>query len=107
MLAFAIMAVIRQSQADCGFIEGGLAHLHFLFLGPSTRVFNFAPESLIASEFPPFDPEFLDSHLAMCERLFFLDPLAQATAASHPPECSRADPQDIAWPLKILESKTD
>lgn len=66
--------LITKAQRAGRFVEGDPAHLHFLWLGASSRVFTVSPMIKKMVGASPFDPEFVEEHIKLCERLFFRDP---------------------------------
>ena len=71
----ATIDLIRRVQAEGRYMAGDPAHLHFLFVGAAARVFMMPAEIKRAMGISPFDDGFLDRHIALCESLFFRDPL--------------------------------
>jgi TetR/AcrR family transcriptional regulator len=72
---FTMMAeLIAAVQARGQFVSGEPNHLHYLFIGATTRIFMQAsePDMIIGKSIR--SPEFLAEHVRACLSLFFRDP---------------------------------
>ena len=65
--------LIHRAQCEGRFIAGDPAHLHFLFVGAASRVFLMPSEIQRTMGCSPFDEDFLERHLSLCQNLFFRD----------------------------------
>lgn len=63
--------LISKAQAMGLYIEGDPAHLHYLFIGAASRVFDLAGEIGRTMKQSPFDQSFLERHINLIENLFW------------------------------------
>ncbi|WP_216635597.1 TetR/AcrR family transcriptional regulator [Croceicoccus bisphenolivorans] len=71
------MHLIREAQRQGRYVKGDPAHLHFLYMGASTRIFLEQKQVEKFTGQSVFDAEFLERHIEMCASLFFRDPPAE------------------------------
>ncbi|WP_313802162.1 TetR/AcrR family transcriptional regulator [Sphingobium sp.] len=79
-----IARLIKAAQVKGAFVAGDPNHLHYLFIGAATRIFMQSPEVNRVMGESPFDPGFIDRHVAACLDLFFKAPEA-GKAMKRPP----------------------
>jgi TetR/AcrR family transcriptional regulator len=65
------IGLIRKAQQLGHYVEGDPAHLHYLFVGAASRAFMLSGEIERNVGVSPFDPDFVERHVAACEKLFF------------------------------------
>lgn len=69
---FAMIAdLIKAAQKKGEFVEGDPNHLHYLFIGATTRIFMQAAEAKRILGVSPLEPAFVDRHIEACLGLFF------------------------------------
>lgn len=66
--------LIRKVQKLGRYVDGDPAHLHFLFIGASSRIFTLSGEIGRTMGQSPFDERFLENHIKLCQSLFFREP---------------------------------
>lgn len=66
-----ITPLIRDAQASGDYVEGDPIHLQYAFMGTVTRVFQLAPEVQALTGRSSLDPDFVETHVELCLRLFF------------------------------------
>lgn len=66
--------LVRAAQAQDRYIAGNPYHLHYIFIGAVTRIFMLSAEVDQILGLSPFDPKFIDEHIALIQRLFFHEP---------------------------------
>lgn len=68
--------LIKSAQESGHYVEGNPVHLHYLFLGAAARIYMVSSEVEMVMGQSPFDPAFVEDHIAACQRLFFRTPPA-------------------------------
>ncbi|KQM19846.1 hypothetical protein ASE49_17505 [Novosphingobium sp. Leaf2] len=68
-----VTGLIELVQKEGWFIEGEPNHLHYLFIGASTRIFMQTPEVIKVMGRSPLEKDFVDMHIEKCLELFFRD----------------------------------
>lgn len=68
-----IADLIAEVQKEGHFVEGDPHHLHYLFIGASTRIFMQSAEVKRVMGVSPVEPDFIDTHVERCLGLFFRD----------------------------------
>jgi TetR/AcrR family transcriptional regulator len=66
--------LIASAQASGRYVSGDSTHLFYIFLGAAVRIFMVAGEVERISGRSPFAPDYVEEHIQLCERLFFIDP---------------------------------
>lgn len=65
---------ILKVQATGHYVAGDPMHLHFTFIGAAMRIFMVSAEVEATMGRSPFSEEFIEEHIALCQRLFFREP---------------------------------
>jgi TetR/AcrR family transcriptional regulator len=65
--------IVKAQAAKC-YVQGDPNHLHYLFLGAAARIFMLASEVKMVTGRSPFEPDFVETHIALCRELFFREP---------------------------------
>lgn len=63
--------LISKVQKLGKYVNGDPTHLHYLFVGAASRIFMLSGEVERTMGKSPFSKEFVKSHVALCEQLFF------------------------------------
>lgn len=63
--------LIRNVQAMGRYVQGDPDHLHYLFIGAAARIFMLSSEVKLVIGRSPFEPDFVEEHIRLCQELFF------------------------------------
>jgi AcrR family transcriptional regulator len=63
--------LIASAQRTGNFIQGDPWHLHYIFLGAAARIFMLSYEVEALSGKSPFDSDFIEEHIRLCQEMFF------------------------------------
>lgn len=67
-------ALIASAQKAGCYVKGDPDHLHYLFLGAAARIFMLSSEVKHVMGRSPFDADFVEEHIRVCQELFFRNP---------------------------------
>ena len=92
-----IATLIARVQKKEAFVDGDPHHLHYIFIGAATRIFMQSPEVARVMGQSPLEPDFIERHIDVCLRLFFVDKTVRQ-ASHRPPAKVAADttPSSVA-----------
>lgn len=65
--------LITSAQKAGRYVQGDPTHLFYIFLGAAVRIFMVAGEVERISGRSPFHPDYVEEHIQLCERLFFVE----------------------------------
>ncbi|MEQ6333944.1 TetR family transcriptional regulator [Sphingobium sp. MK2] len=65
------VALIESVQAQGRFVKGDPYHLYYTFLGAAARIFMLGGEIELVTGRSPFEAEYVEQHVQICEELFF------------------------------------
>ena len=77
-----IAGLIGSAQRSGAFVQGDPNHLHYIFIGATTRIFMQSPEVEKIIGCSPLSEGFVEKHVSQCLALFFGDPQESDAASS-------------------------